>query len=120
MLTDFFIKRPILSLVISVMIVLLGVQAFFDTQVRQYPELESSVITVTTAYPGASAELIQGFISTPIQQVVSSTAGIDYVRSIPRPSAVKAPVAITCPMNFPPYRPHQSTCIASAPSAKSA
>jgi len=81
MLTDFFIKRPILSLVVSVMIVLLGVQAFFDTQVRQYPELESSVITVTTAYPGASAELIQGFISTPIQQVVSSTAGIDYVRS---------------------------------------
>ena len=60
---------------------MLGVQAFFDTQVRQYPELETSVITVTTAYPGASAELIQGFISTPIQQVVSSTSGIDFVRS---------------------------------------
>ena len=81
MLTDYFIKRPVLSLVISTLIVLLGVQAFFDTQVRQYPELETSVITVTTAYPGASAELIQGFISTPIQQVVSSTSGIDYVRS---------------------------------------
>jgi multidrug efflux pump len=81
MLTDFFIKRPVLSLVISVMLLLLGAQAFFDTQVRQYPELESSVITVTTAYPGASAELIQGFISTPIQQVVSSTSGIDFVRS---------------------------------------
>ena len=81
MLTDFFIKRPVLSLVISTMIVLLGVQAFFDTQVRQYPELETSVITITTAYPGASAELIQGFISTPMQQVVSSTVGIDFVRS---------------------------------------
>jgi multidrug efflux pump len=81
MLTDFFIKRPVLSLVISTLIVLLGVQAFFDTQVRQYPELETSVITVTTAYPGASAELIQGFISTPVQQVVSSTTGIDFVRS---------------------------------------
>jgi multidrug efflux pump len=81
MLTDYFIKRPVLSLVISTFIVLLGVQAFFDTQVRQYPELETSVITVTTAYPGASAELIQGFISTPIQQVVSSTSGIDFVRS---------------------------------------
>ncbi|MCZ6882321.1 MAG: efflux RND transporter permease subunit [Gammaproteobacteria bacterium] len=81
MLTDYFIRRPILSLVVSVMIVLLGAQAFFDTQVRQYPELESSVITITTAYPGASADLIQGFISTPIQQVVSSTAGIDYLRS---------------------------------------
>ena len=77
MLTDFFIKRPVLSLVISVMILLLGAQAFFETQVRQYPELENSVINITTAYPGASAELIQGFISTPIQQAVSSTAGID-------------------------------------------
>ena len=81
MLTDYFIKRPVLSLVISTMIVLLGLQAFFDTQVRQYPELETSVITITTAYPGASADLIQGFISTPMQQVVSSTVGIDFVRS---------------------------------------
>ena len=81
MLTDYFIKRPVLSVVISALIVLLGAQAFFNTQVRQYPELETSVITVTTAYPGASAELIQGFITTPIQQVVSSTVGIDFVRS---------------------------------------
>jgi multidrug efflux pump len=81
MFTDYFIKRPVLSLVISTMIVLLGVQAFFNTQVRQYPELETSVITIATAYPGASAELIQGFISTPVQQVVSSTAGVDYIRS---------------------------------------
>ena len=81
MLTDYFIKRPVLSLVISTLIVLLGVQAFFNTQVRQYPELETSVITITTAYPGASAELIQGFITTPVQQAVSSTVGIDFVRS---------------------------------------
>jgi len=80
-LTDYFIKRPVLSLVISTMIVLLGVQAFFSTQVRQYPELETSVISITTAYPGASAELIQGFVTTPIQQVVSSTKGIDFLRS---------------------------------------
>ncbi|MDJ0776411.1 MAG: efflux RND transporter permease subunit [Gammaproteobacteria bacterium] len=81
MFTDYFIKRPVLSLVISTMIVLLGAQAFFNTQVRQYPELETSVVSVTTAFPGASAELIQGFISTPIQQAVSSTTGIDFVRS---------------------------------------
>jgi multidrug efflux pump len=80
-LTDFFIKRPVLSLVISTLIVLLGVQAFSSTQVRQYPELETSVISITTAYPGASAELIQGFVTAPIQQVVSSTKGIDFVRS---------------------------------------
>ena len=81
MFTDYFIKRPVMSLVISTMIVLLGVQAFFNIQLRQYPELETSVISITTAYPGASAELIQGFISTPIQQVVSSTVGVDYIRS---------------------------------------
>ena len=81
MFTDYFIKRPVLSLVISTLIVLLGIQAFFNTQVRQYPELETSVISITTAYPGASAELIQGFITTPIQQAVSSTVGIDFVRS---------------------------------------
>lgn len=81
MFTDYFIKRPVLSLVVSALIVLLGVQAFFSTQVRQYPELETTVITVTTAYPGASAGLIQGFISTPVQQAVSSVAGIDFVRS---------------------------------------
>ena len=81
MFTDYFIKRPVLSLVISTFIVLLGIQSFFNIQVRQYPELETSVITVTTAYPGASAELIQGFISTPVQQAVSSTVGVDFVRS---------------------------------------
>ncbi len=81
MFTDYFIKRPVFSLVISTFIVLLGVQSFFNVQVRQYPELETSVITITTVFPGASAELIQGFISTPVQQAVSSTAGIDFVRS---------------------------------------
>jgi len=85
-LTDYFIKRPVLSLVISTLIVLLGVQAFFNTQVRQYPELETSVITITTAYPGASAELIQGFVTQPIQQVVSATKGIDFLRSSSRNS----------------------------------
>jgi len=84
--TDYFINRPVLSLVISTLIVLLGVQAFFNVQVRQYPELETSVISITTAYPGASAELIQGFISTPVQQAVSSTEGIDFVRSSSRNS----------------------------------
>jgi len=81
MFTDYFIRRPILSFVISSLLVLLGVQAFFNVQIRQYPELETSVITITTAYPGASAELIQGFITNPIQQVVASAKGVDYIRS---------------------------------------
>ena len=81
MFTDYFIKRPVFSFVISALIILLGIQAFFNTQVRQYPELETSVITITTAYPGASSQLIQGFITTPVQQVVSSTEGVDFIRS---------------------------------------
>jgi len=77
-LTDYFIKRPVLSLVVSTMIVLMGIQAFFDTQVRQYPELETSVITITTAYPGASAELIQASSSNSVSVVeVHMKLGVD-------------------------------------------
>lgn len=86
MFTDTFIKRPVLSLVISILLILLGIQAFFNSQLRQYPEIETSVITINTFYPGASAELIQGFISTPIQQVVASTEGVDFVRASSRNS----------------------------------
>ncbi len=79
--TDIFIRRPVLATVISLLILLLGVQAFFNLPVRQYPKLTNTQITITTAYPGANAELIQGFITTPIQQAVASTEGIDYMTS---------------------------------------
>jgi multidrug efflux pump len=75
--TDIFIRRPVLSTVVSLMILLVGVQAGFRLQIRQYPELSSTTITITTAYPGANADLIQGFITTPIAQAVASTEGID-------------------------------------------
>jgi multidrug efflux pump len=79
--TDIFIRRPILATVVSLLILLVGLRAFFELPVRQYPLLSNTVVTVTTAYPGASAELMQGFITTPIEQAVSSTEGIDYVTS---------------------------------------
>ncbi|HTN32723.1 MAG TPA: efflux RND transporter permease subunit [Marinobacter sp.] len=79
--TDIFIHRPVLATVISLLILLLGVRAAMEMEIRQYPELESTTVTVTTAYPGASSDLIQGFITTPLQQAIAEASGIDYMTS---------------------------------------
>ncbi|QQO72208.1 MexW/MexI family multidrug efflux RND transporter permease subunit [Morganella morganii] len=79
--TDIFVRRPVLALVVSALIVLLGLFALSKLPVRQYPMLQSSAITITTSYPGASAELIQGFVTQPIAQSVSSVEGVDYLTS---------------------------------------
>ncbi|MGB5396658.1 MAG: efflux RND transporter permease subunit, partial [Gammaproteobacteria bacterium] len=79
--TDIFIRRPVLSISISLLILLLGAQALLDMQVRQYPKLTNTVITVTTPYYGASADLIQGFVTQPLQQAVAEVENIDFVQS---------------------------------------
>ncbi|OPA93316.1 multidrug efflux protein [Pseudomonas fluorescens] len=79
--TDLFVRRPVLALVVSLLIVLAGLKAYLDLPVRQYPLLESSVISVTTDYPGAPAELMQGFVTQPINQSLASVEGVDYVSS---------------------------------------
>ena len=79
--TELFIRRPVLSMVVSLLILLLGAQGLMNLQIRQYPQVEETTITITTTYPGASASLIQGFISTPIAKAVSSAEGVDYVTS---------------------------------------
>lgn len=79
--TDLFVRRPVLALVISSLIVMLGMLAIKQLPVRQYPMLESSTITIATSYPGASADLMQGFVTQPIAQAVSSVEGIDYLTS---------------------------------------
>ncbi|MBB3189123.1 efflux RND transporter permease subunit [Halomonas cerina] len=79
--TDTFIQRPVLATVISLLILLMGLRAAMEMEVRQYPELESTVITVTTAYPGASSALVQGFVTTPLQQAIAETNGIDFIES---------------------------------------
>ncbi|MCO0638343.1 efflux RND transporter permease subunit, partial [Lutimaribacter sp. EGI FJ00014] len=79
-------RRPVLSTVLGALILLLGLQSLVNLQVRQYPEVEETVVTITTTYPGASADLIQGFISAPIARAVSTTENIDYVTSQSRPS----------------------------------
>src|SRR5215471_1764440 len=80
-LTDIFIKRPVLSVVVSLLILLIGLRAAMVLPIRQYPKLSNTVVNVTTSYPGASAQLIQGFITTPIEQAVASAEGVDYITS---------------------------------------
>ncbi|WP_284455253.1 efflux RND transporter permease subunit [Alloalcanivorax xenomutans] len=79
--TDIFINKPVLASVVSLFIFLLGLRAATELNVRQYPELENAVITVTTIYTGADADLIQGFITTPLEQEIASANGIDYLVS---------------------------------------
>ena len=80
-ITDIFIKRPVLSLVVSLLILLIGFKAATSLPIRQYPKLSNTVVNITTVYPGASADLIQGFITTPIEQAVASAEGVDYMTS---------------------------------------
>jgi hydrophobe/amphiphile efflux-1 (HAE1) family protein len=82
--TDLFIKRPVLASVVSLLILLLGLKALTSMQVRQYPKLDTTVITVTTNYPGADAALIQGFITDPVQKAVAKADGVDYITSVSR------------------------------------
>src|SRR6202140_5948537 len=79
--TDIFIKRPVLALVVSLLILLIGFRAATSLGIRQYPKLSNTVVNVTTVYPGAAADMIQGFITTPIEQAVASAEGIDYITS---------------------------------------
>ncbi|WEM42244.1 multidrug efflux RND transporter permease subunit [Photobacterium sp. DA100] len=79
--TDVFIKRPVLAVSISFLIALLGLQAIFKMQVREYPDMTNTVVTVTTSYYGASADLIQGFITQPLEQAIAQADNIDYMTS---------------------------------------
>ena len=79
--TDLFIRRPVLALVVNLLIVIAGVQAIRSLNVRQYPRSENAAITVTTAYVGANAELVRGFITTPLERVIAAADGIDYIES---------------------------------------
>lgn len=80
-LFDIFIRRPVLSLVVSLLIFVIGMNAALKLQVRQYPEMQNTVITVSVNYPGADADLIQGFITQPLQESIATAEGLDYVVS---------------------------------------
>jgi len=80
-LTDLFVKRPVLALVVNLVILIAGLQAIRSLSVRQYPKSDIAVIRVGTAYVGASADLVRGFITTPLERVIASADGIDYMES---------------------------------------
>ena len=79
--TDLFLRRPVLAIVVNLIIIIAGIQAVRTLNVRQYPKLESASITVTTVYVGANAELVRGFITTPLERVIAAADGIDYIES---------------------------------------
>ncbi len=79
--TDIFIRRPVLALVINLLIIIAGLQAIRTLNVRQYPRSDNAAVTVTTVYVGASADLVRGFITTPLERAIAAADGIDYIQS---------------------------------------
>ena len=79
--TDIFVRRPVLATVVSLLILLVGVRSAMEMEVRQFPELQSTTVTVTTPFPGADSNLIQGFITTPLQQAIAEAEGIAFLSS---------------------------------------
>jgi multidrug efflux pump len=79
--TDLFIRRPVIAIVVNLIIVIAGLQAIRSLNVRQYPRSENAAVTVTTIYVGASAALVRGFITTPLERSIAAADGIDYIES---------------------------------------
>jgi multidrug efflux pump len=80
-ITDLFIRRPVLALVVNLIILIAGLQAIRTLNVRQYPRSENASVTVSTVYVGASAELVRGFITTPLERAIAAADGIEYMES---------------------------------------
>ena len=80
-MTDIFIKRPVLSICINLILLIAGIQAYNALNVRQYPKTDLAVVTVKTVYVGANADLVRGFLTTPLERVIAAADGIDYMES---------------------------------------
>src|SRR5262245_33915659 len=79
--TDLFVKRPVLAIVVNLVILIAGLQSIRSLSVRQYPRTDIAVVRVSTTYVGADADLVRGFITTPLERVIASADGIDYMES---------------------------------------
>jgi multidrug efflux pump len=98
--TDLFIKRPVLATVVNLLILLVGWRSIDLLNVRQYPVSNSAIVTVTTVYTGASADLIQGFITSPLEKQIASADGIDYMESSSLPSV--STITVHLKLNYDP------------------
>ncbi|MQT12549.1 efflux RND transporter permease subunit [Segnochrobactrum spirostomi] len=79
--TDIFIKRPVLALVVSALILVIGLRAMLSLPVLQYPATQNAVVTIATTYAGADSDIIAGFITTPLENAIAQANGIDYMTS---------------------------------------
>ena len=79
--TDLFIRRPVLAVVVNLVIVIAGLQAIRSLNVRQYPKSDNASIVIRTAYVGANAELVKGFVTTPLERAIAEADGIEYIES---------------------------------------
>src|SRR5690242_6623081 len=79
--TDLFVKRPVLAIVVNLVILIAGLQSIRSLSVRQYPRSDIAIVKVSTVYVGANADLVRGFITTPLERVIASADGIDYMES---------------------------------------
>ncbi len=79
--TDLFVTRPVIAVVLSLALLLIGIRSAFELPVIQFPVIQSSSLEISTIYPGASAETVRGFVSEPIERVAASVPGVDYVDS---------------------------------------
>lgn len=100
--TDIFVKRPVLAIVVSLLILIAGIQAISSLSIRQYPRNDNAVVTINTAYIGASAELVRGFITTPLERAVSGADGVDYVSS--SSSQGLSTISVRLELNYDPIK----------------
>src|SRR5262252_7914548 len=97
--TDIFVRRPVLAIVVNLVILIAGLQAIRSLNVRQYPKLESASVTVRTVYVGADADLVRGFITTPLERAIAAADGIDYIES--QSTLGLSTISVRLKLNFP-------------------
>ena len=100
--TDLFVQRPVLAIVVSLLIVIAGLQAIGSLNVRQYPRSDNAAVTVTTVYVGANADLVRGFITTPLERAIAAADGIDYLQS--QSSQGKSTITARLRLNYDPVK----------------
>src|SRR5688500_13810517 len=94
-ITDLFIRKPVLAIVLNLSIVLLGARALTSLPVQQYPDIEATPVVINTVYYGASAETVRGFLTVPIERAVSAISGVAHVESTSRAGISTVPVRLT-------------------------
>src|ERR1700677_3762111 len=100
--TDLFIRRPVLAIVVNLVILIAGFSAIRSLTVRQYPRSENATVTVTTVYVGASADLVRGFVTVPLERAIAASDRIDYIQS--QSSLGLSTITIRLKLNYDPNK----------------